>query len=259
MDPERRGSPDSIGAVRSMMDAAKKIAGPRATVQMRCLRRGYGLPRWGNLRRTTPFSFTFGVERGTPVDRHYLHRFLDAYRELITGNVLEVQVSSYTTRFGHDVYRADTFDIVPEFAPTYLCDFAHCESMIPDNAYDCLLLPNTLQHFRELDRCLEQALRVVVPGGTILASVAGLLPLTGDVPDYWRLSPDGWRELLARAWPRAHVNVSGHGNCLAAAAAQMGLASEELTAAELDLNDPRYPVLTTIVCQKEKSVSSAGR
>jgi len=233
-----------------MIEAGKRIAGPRTTVRMRCLLHGYGLPRWGNLRRTAPFSSTFGVERGTPVDRHYLHRFLHAHRELITGSVLEVQVSSYTTRFGHDVRRADTFDMVPEFAPTYLCDFAHCDSMIPDNAYDCLLLPNTLQHFRELDRCLEHALRVVVPGGAILASVAGLLPLTGDVPDYWRLSPDGWRELLARAWPDAEVSVHGHGNCLATVAAQMGLALEELTDAELAVEDPRYPLLTTIVCRK---------
>jgi hypothetical protein len=41
----------------------------------------------------------------------------------------------------------------------------------------------------------------------------------------------------------------GHGNCLAAVAAQMGLAEEELTAAELSVHDPRFPVLTTIVAR----------
>ena len=233
-----------------MIEAAKRFAGSRATVQLRCLLRGYGLPRWGNLRRTTPFSSTFGFERGTPIDRHYLHQFFDAHRDLITGNVLEVQTGSYTQRFGHHVRRADTFDIVPSFAPTFLCDFAHCESVIPSDTYNCLLLPNTLQHFRELDRCLAHAFRVVAPGGAILASSGGSLPLTGDVPDYWRLSPDGWRELLARAWPVADITVSGHGNCLAAVAAQMGLAVEELTPAELDVHDSRYPVLTTIACRK---------
>lgn len=233
-----------------MIQATKRLAGPRATVHMRCLLRGYGLPRWGNLRRTTPFSSTYGFERGTPIDRHYLHQFLDVHRDLITGDVLEVQTGSYTQRFGHDVRRADTFDIVPAFAPTFLCDFAHCESVIPSDTYNCLLLPNTLQHFRELDRCLAHALRVVAPGGAILASAGGSLPLTGDVPDYWRLSPDGWRELLSRAWSDADIAVSGHGNCLAAVAAQLGLAVEELTPAELDVHDSRYPVLTTIVCRK---------
>ena len=137
---------------------------------------------------------------------------------------------------------------MPQFAPTYLCDFAHCGDVIPDGAYDCVLLPNTLPHLRELDLALGHALRVVRPGGTILASAAGLLPLTGDVADYWRMSPDGWRERLAAAWPGAAIEVDGHGNCLAALAAQLGLAVEELTPAELDVHDPRYPVLTTICC-----------
>src|SRR5262245_4376438 len=87
---------------------------------------------------------------------------------------------------------------------------------VPTN---CLLLPNTLPHFRELE-------------------------------EYWRLSPDGWRERLSAAWPGAWLEVAGHGNCLVATAAQLGLAFEELTRAELDAHDPRYPVLTTIVCRR---------
>ena len=229
---------------------ARQLAGSRLTVKVRCLLRGYGLPRWGNLRRTTPFSATYGFERGTPIDRYYLDQFLSAHRDRITGDVLEVQTSGYTVRFGGGVTRADTFDIVPLFHPTYLCDFAHCEDVIPSHAYDCLLLPNTLPHLRELDRALTQAARIVRPGGTILASAAGLLPLTGDVPDYWRLSPDGWRDRLATAWPDGQISVSQHGNCLSAAAAMMGLAVEELTEAELDVQDPRYPVLTTIAYRK---------
>ena len=92
-------------------------------------------------------------------------------------------------------------------------------------------------------------MRVVRPAGTILASAAGLLPLTGDVPEYWRLSPDGWRECLSAAWPGAGLEITGHGNCLAAIAAQLGLALEELTSTELEVHDPRYPLLTTIVCR----------
>lgn len=35
---------------------AKRMAGSAVTVKVRCLRRGYGLLRWGNLRRTTPLA-----------------------------------------------------------------------------------------------------------------------------------------------------------------------------------------------------------
>jgi hypothetical protein len=93
-------------------------------------------------------------------------------------------------------------------------------------------------------------MRIVRPGGWILASAAGLLPLTGDVPDLWRFSPDGWRDKLSQAWPDAELTVAGHGNCLASVAAQLGLALEELTDAELEINDPRFPVLTTIRCRR---------
>ncbi len=234
---------------RAWRQRVKELAGPRVTARMRCLLRGYGLPRWGNLRRTTPFSSTFGFERGTPIDRHYLHRFLHAHRDHITGDVLEVQSNSYTRRYGRDLRRMDTFDINPVFHPTYLCDLAHSENALPTAAFDCVLLPQTLQHLRELDACLAHLVRVVRPGGVILASAAGLIPLTGDVPDYWRLSPDGWRERLACAWSGADVTVEGHGNCLTAVAAQLGLVLEELADAELDAHDPRYPVLTTILCR----------
>ncbi|HEY7292949.1 MAG TPA: methyltransferase domain-containing protein [Vicinamibacterales bacterium] len=225
------------------------MIGPRATVWLRCKRKGLDWPQWGNLRRTEPFSSTYGFERGTPIDRYYLHRFLKSHEAFITGSVLEVQTNAYTKRFGHGVARSDTFDIVPDFAPTFLCDFTKSESAVPSRSYDCVLLPNTLPHFRNLDGGLSEVRRVLRPGGVLLASAAGIIPLTGDVPDYWRFSPDGWRERLNSVWPGTSVEIQGHGNCLAAMASQLGLAVEELSAPELDVFDPRFPVLTTIVCR----------
>lgn len=232
---------------------AKEWLGPRAVVQLRCLTRRLGLPRWGNLRRTRPFSSSFGFDRGTPIDRYYLHKFLDAHRELVTGDVLEVQTAGYARRFGHELSRVETFDIVPDFRPTYLCDLARSCEIVPAEAYDCVLLPNTLQHLRDLEPSLRSALRAVRPGGALLASAAGLEPLTADAGDYWRFSPEGWRMLLSRIWQGHDLMIEGHGNCLAAIAAQLGLAVEELTAPELDEHDPRYPVLTTVLCRKRSA------
>ena len=209
-------------------------------------------PALGDLRRVTPIDPNWGFERGTPIDRYYLHHFFDSERALITGDVLEVQNSSYTRRYGRDLRRADTFDVVPQFSPTYLCDLAHSDGVLPSAAYDCVILPNTLQHLRELDRCLASLWRVVRPGGTILASAAGLIPLTADAPDYWRLSPAGWAEVLQREWAGSELSVVGHGNCLAAVAAQLGLALEELSDGELNAFDTRYPVLTTIRSRKPR-------
>jgi SAM-dependent methyltransferase len=227
----------------------KSLIGPRLTVLARCVLRGKPLPRWGNLRRVTPFSTSFGFDRGTPIDRYYLHRFFDANRSLISGRVLEVQVPSYTKQFGTDVRESHTVDINPVFQATYTCDLADA-AQIPSNYYDCFLVPNTFQHILDLHPALRTMLRVVKPGGTLLASAAGLLPLIPDGGDYWRLTPAGWRFVLEGEWPGCEVVVEGHGNCLAAAAAMYGLAGEELSTAELEARDPRYPVLMTVRCRK---------
>ena len=221
----------------------KARVSPKTLVTLRILTRGLPRPRWGNLRRVRPFSAHFGFDRGTPVDRYYLHAFLDQHRADITGRVLEIQLPGYTEKYGHDLTASHTVDVVTTFNPTpsYHVDLAHADGVIPDASYDCFL--------RDLEGCLRQARRVVRPGGVILASSGCHIPLTPDTPDYWHLSGDGWREITSRVWPDCEVEVTQHGNCLAATAAMMGLAAEELTPAELDARDPRYPVQVTIACR----------
>ncbi|HVJ81815.1 MAG TPA: methyltransferase domain-containing protein [Planctomycetia bacterium] len=219
------------------------------------------MPRWGNLRRTRPFSANFGFERGVPVDRHYLHRFLEANRARIAGDVLEIQGTGYSRRYGGDALRtASSVDIDARHDPTFVCDLARADAVLPAESFDCILLPNTLQLVERLDDSLRQIMRLLRPGGAFLASVGGLLPLIPDSPDdeYFRHTPAGWRKLLAAAWPEAHVEVEGHGNCLAVCAAALGLALDELDAAELDANDPRMPVLVTILAVKPDAPGAAG-
>jgi SAM-dependent methyltransferase len=233
----------------SAANAAKTVIGPRLTVLARCVLRGLPLPNWGNLRRITPFSGIYGFDRGTPVDRHYLHRFLDTNRARITGRVLEIQVPSYTRTYGHAVETSHTIDLDPRFGATYTCNLADAPQ-IPSDYYDCFLLPNTLHLVEDLPGALQTALRVVKPGGAILASTPLLLPLIPDGDEFWRMSPEGWRRTLAREWAGCEVVVESHGNCLSSAAAMYGLALEELSEGELSSNDPRYPVLATIACRK---------
>ena len=238
----------------------RKRVTPRTLVWLRCVMRGYPVPRWGNLRRVRPFSEHFGFERGTPIDRYYLERFLERHRHLITGRVLEIQAPGYTMKYGRALAAADSVDIVLRHNEnlTYLCDLAKSERVIPDASYDCFLLPNTLSHLRDVEGCLRNALRVVRPGGVILATTAALVPLTADVPDYWHASAAGWREIADRSWPGCDVRIDQHGNCLAAVAAMLGLTVEELEPSELDVNDPRYPVLVTVYCRRPDGGAPPG-
>ena len=232
--------------------AIKSLLGPKWTTWARTVTRGMERPSWGNLRRVTPISATYGFERGAPIDRYYVDKFFTAHRALITGRVLEIQTTDHIRKYGTDVTAADTLDIVPQFHPTYCCDLAHAD-VVPSGSYDCFLLPNALCFFRDLDAALREARRIVRPGGLILATVPGFVPLTPDVEDYWHASADGWRVIAERVWPGCDTTVDTHGNCLAAVAAMYGIAVEELSSRELDVNDPRYPVLVTIVCRTRPS------
>ena len=228
--------------------AIKTLLGPKWTTWARTVTHGLERPVWGNLRRTSPISPSYGFERGTPIDRFYVDRFLSARRALITGRVLEIQTTDHIRRYGMDVAKADTLDINPAFNPTYCCDLARAD-IVPTGQYDCFLLPNTVCCVRDLDAALGHARRIVRPGGVILVTAPGFVPLTPDVTEYWLASADGWRVIAGRVWPDCDVSIATHGNCLAALAAMHGIAVEELTAQELELTDPRYPVMVTIECR----------
>src|SRR5439155_7442216 len=55
---------------------------------------------WGDLRGTAPLSPRWGRDRGTPLDRYYIERFLASHQNDIRGRVLEVREPMYTERFG---------------------------------------------------------------------------------------------------------------------------------------------------------------
>jgi hypothetical protein len=228
----------------------KRTLGPRYSTLLRCIVRGRRLPRWGNLRRDEPFSSEWGIDRGTPVDRYFGDRFFAENAHLIGGKVLEIQTSIYTDRYGVGVAQADSVDIDGQFGPTIVCDLAKADDVIASNSYDCFLLPYTLLVVKELEPALRNAMRIVKPGGTVLATTSVMTPILAEYPEYWRMTECGWREVLARVWPGCEIEVRTHGNYVSAVASIMGLAQEELTERELNRHDPRFPVLISIKGRK---------
>lgn len=228
----------------------KSRLGPRRTTILRCLTRGKRLPRWGNLRVEEPFSSNWGIDRGTPVDRYFADAFFEENREVITGKVLEIQNAIHAERYGANVQRADSIDIDGAFNPTFVCDLSKAEGVIPSNSYDCFLLPYTYPFIRDLEDALRNTMRIVKPGGSILATMSVLTPVFSECPEYWRMTEDGWRALLARIWDGHEVEVRTHGNCLTALSSVLGLAQEELKTRELDRHDPRFPVVISVKARK---------
>src|SRR6188474_1081890 len=88
-------------------------------------------PAWmGTLRRVTPLSSEWGFERGTPVDRYYIERFLRRHSADIRGRVLEVKDSAYSEKFGTGVTQQDVLDINRDNPrATIIADLAAAEAV----------------------------------------------------------------------------------------------------------------------------------
>lgn len=213
-----------------------------------------GRVRFGDLRRTTPIDPYFGYQRGLPVDRYYIERFLDRQAEDIRGRVLEIKDPAYTRRFGGDrVTRSDVLD-VDEGNPdaTIVADLAEGEA-IPSAAYDCFILTQTLQLIYDVRAALETSYRILKPGGVLLASVPGITQIGQDNSWYWSFTAASAKRLFEEAFPSSNVTVEAFGNVLAAQAFLQGLAAEELRREELEEHDPAYPVSIVIRAEKPKT------
>jgi SAM-dependent methyltransferase len=201
----------------------------------------------GGLRRTTPVSQVFGYDRGKPVDRHYIEAFLEANRADVGGRVLEIGDGAYTRRFGGD--RVERSDVLNRFEghpeTTFvgdLCDGAD----LPSDAFDCIVLTQTLHLLFDMPRAVETLWRVLKPGGVLLVTVPWVSSIDrgewgGDW--YWSISPKALKRLLSGPFPPGSTDVQCYGNVLSATAFLYGLAEHELSRAELDVRDPYCPVL----------------
>ena len=205
--------------------------------------------RMGTLRTTTPLSDRYGADRGTPVDRYYIERFMRENQASIRGRVLEIKEPLYTARFGTQVSQADVLDIdASNPKATIICDLAAADG-VPANTFDCFVLTQTLQMIYDVRAAVSHAHRMLRPGGVFLVTVpvtSRVIPGAGLQMDYWRFTLASCHRLFEDVFGAAHTQVQAHGNVLTSIAFLAGMAHEELSQAELDATDPYFPLLISV-------------
>lgn len=206
-------------------------------------------------RSTKPVSSKFGLDRGQPIDRYYIEKFLSDNSKYIHGNVLEIAESTYSKKFGKDV---KTFGVLNFTADnpnaTAIGDLAEPDTL-PENRVDCFICTQTFNFIYDIRSAIKGARRLLKPEGTLLATVAGLCQISKyDMErwgDYWRFTTLSARKLFEEEFGKGNVTVDFYGNCLAACSLLKGLSSQELTRSELEFKDENYQVLITILAQKK--------
>ena len=207
---------------------------------------------WQNLRSLEPIDRAFGLERGTPIDRYYIEKFLDAHRLDIRGRVLEVGDATYTHRFGAQrVTRSDILHTPPGGrSATIVGDLATGQGIPAADAFDCIILTQVLPFLYDVRAAVANCRRALKPGGVVLATVPCISQISQyDMDrwgDFWRFTTLSARRLFEEAFGGGSVEVHSHGNALAATAFIQGLAVQDLTPAELDHHDPVYQLIVTV-------------
>ena len=204
----------------------------------------------GDLNRVKPFSNKFGYDRGGPVDRYYIERFLERESGYIRGSVMEIKENDYTMKYGgNKVTRSEILDVNrSNTKATIIADLCNAPDL-PDNSFDCLIFTQTLQFIYDFKDALRTCHRVLKPGGMLLLTVPGITPIDnkrlGDTW-YWSFTHASMKRIMEETFLDAAVEIHSFGNVLSATAFLYGMGRPELTMQQLDVNDPNLQVIITV-------------
>ena len=212
-------------------------------------RRGAVRLRLASLAFVEPVSRQFGFDRGLPVDRSYIESFLDDWAEDVRGRVLEVGDDTYTRRFGGSrVHRSDVLNVHEAPGTTFVADLAEGAGL-PDAAFDCVVLTQTLHLVFDVHAAARTLQRILRPGGVLLLTVPGISPVSTDewaATWHWSFTRHSARRLFEEVFGQHSVEVRQYGNALAATAFLQGLSTSELSGRVLDVVEDQYPVVVAV-------------
>ena len=165
-----------------------------------------GMLNLGSLRRLEPISQVWGLDRGQPVDRYYIEKFLANHSPDIQGHILEVGGDKYTRKFGKkQVIESDILHVSADDPKATIVADLNQADHVPSNTFDCIICTQTLHLIFDVQSAVETLYRILKPGGVLLATVPGISQISRyDMDrwgDYWRFTSASIVRLLSNAFP----------------------------------------------------------
>jgi hypothetical protein len=208
---------------------------------------------FGDITRVQPISARFGDDRGQPIDRYYIERFLTAHRSAIRGDVMEIGGSRYARMFADAPHSIQVLHATDEHPEATLVGDLTRVSTLPASAVDCLICTQTLGFIFDVPAAVAGIEHVLRPGGIVLATVGGISQVSRyDMDrwgDYWRFTDAAIRGLFAELF--ADLEVVTFGNVAASVAFLQGIAVDDLPdRCVLDATDPDYQLVIGVAARK---------
>lgn len=200
-----------------------------------------------------PISKRFGRERGTPIDRVYIERFLKENQHKIQGTIMEIADSEYTKAFGHNVENSLILHVNGWGKGVIKGNLETGEGIV-ENSVDCFICTQTIQFIYDVHKAVHNIYTLLKPGGVALitAHCLGQISLYDyhNWGEYWRFTDQSMRRILLADFEDSAITVKTWGNMKTAMAYQYGLCAEELKKEDFENNDVQFPLLITAAVEK---------
>lgn len=206
------------------------------------------------LRRSLlPLSPAFGLERGNPIDRYYIEKFLSENPKYIKGVCLEVEDNVYTKQFGKKIAESHIIDINKQNNKADI--YADLRNMpeIKNNSFNCIILTQVLQFINDYSAAIKECHRILKPGGALLVSLPSISRIdkrAGVKDDFWRFTTASATYIFEKYFLKENIEIKSWGSVLSGLGFWIGMAKEEFSKKELDHYDPSFPVLISIRATK---------
>ncbi len=194
-----------------------------------------------------PVSRLFGNDRGTPIDRYYIEKYLEreSGRTVNSGACLEVGEDTYSCRFFPN-YTHDVLDYGKGMDLTKI-------DTLPKDKYDVFICTQVFHQIFDVKKAMEGAYYMLKKGGVMYATVCGnivKLAHNDEYEHYWGFTRQSV-EILAKQVFGEKIEIETYGNAAVATAFVQGVALEEFDMSLLEDKDEDFTICISLTARKE--------
>ncbi|MBK7627792.1 MAG: methyltransferase [Bacteroidales bacterium] len=210
---------------------------------------------FNDLSNINPISNKFGFDRGTPIDRYYIEKFLSENSKYIKGTVLEIAESTYSKKFysGQRI-NYEVLHIDKNFKDATIYGDLTMPDGLPEDFADCFICTQTYNYIFDVKSAIEGSYKILKKGGVLLATVSGISQISRyDMErwgDYWRFTDKSLQLLFSNAGFK-EIKIVSMGNVIAATAFLQGVVVEDLPNINLlSIVDNDYQLTLGVIAKK---------